>query len=73
MMNYEEAEFKARVLKAIVFKNMGIVSAKRQGLEMIYKLEIPCVLEFLDCAKRVLRESVETQFSRLGAWRTKDE
>ena len=102
-MTYKEAEFKARVLKAIahpvrliivdllgkgelsfselkdrfpfdkstiskhlaILKDVGIVSARRQGLDMIYKLEIPCVLEFLECATRVLEESIEKQCSYL--------
>jgi len=102
-MTYKEAEFKARVLKAMahpvrliivdllregelpfselkekfpfdkstiskhlaILRDVGIVSSRRQGLDMVYKLEIPCALDFLECATRVLEESIEKQCSCL--------
>lgn len=103
MMTYKEAEFKARILKAMahpvrliivdllregelsfselkekfpfdkstiskhlaILRDVGIVSSRRQGMDMVYKLEIPCALDFLECATRVLEESIERQCSCL--------
>lgn len=102
-MKWEEAELKARVLKALahpvrlivvdllkdgelsfselkerfpydkstiskhlsILKEVGVISSRRQGMDMYYKLEIPCALEFLECAAKVLEQSIEKQCSCL--------
>jgi DNA-binding transcriptional ArsR family regulator len=37
----------------------GIVSARKDGLQVYYGLRTPCVLSFLACAGRVLEQNVE--------------
>ncbi|MHC4144262.1 MAG: ArsR/SmtB family transcription factor [Planctomycetota bacterium] len=37
-----------------VMVNAGLLGYRKEGLKVIYKLETPCVLDFLSCATRVL-------------------
>lgn len=102
-MKWEEAELKARVLKALahpvrlivvdllkdgelsfselkerfpydkstiskhlsILKEVGVISSRRQGMDTYYRLEIPCALDFLECATKVLEQSIEKQCSCL--------
>ena len=42
-----------------VLKEAGIVSSKKVQKEVLYKLEIPCVIEFFECSTKVLRHNME--------------
>ncbi len=37
-----------------VLKNAGLVSSDKRGLQVFYKLEVPCVVNSLGCVERVL-------------------
>lgn len=39
-----------------VLRSHGIVDDRREGSSVIYRLLVPCVVDFLGCAGRVLRE-----------------
>jgi len=39
-----------------VMLNAGILSSRKEGLQVFYSLRTPCVLDFLKCVARVLRE-----------------
>jgi ArsR family transcriptional regulator len=39
-----------------VLRSHGIVEDRREGNAVIYRLTVPCVMDFLGCAARVLRE-----------------
>jgi ArsR family transcriptional regulator len=36
-----------------VMKNAGILSSKKQGLQVFYKLEMPCILNSLRCIQNL--------------------
>lgn len=38
-----------------VMVNAGVLSCRKEGLKVFYWLRTPCVVEFLDCATRVLK------------------
>jgi ArsR family transcriptional regulator len=40
-----------------VMKNAGIVTDRKEGLKVFYRLRVPCVLRFFDCVDAVLREN----------------
>lgn len=99
MIAYEEAEIRAKIIKAmshpvrlmmidflkekehsfsdlfnlfqldkstvskhlLVLKEAGIVSSKKEGLDMIYKLEVPCVTDFFSCVTAVIESNVKKQ------------
>ena len=42
-----------------VMLKAGVLSARKDGLKVIYKLRTPCVLQFTACVEGVLREKLE--------------
>lgn len=47
-----------------VLKNAGILEDEKRGLQVFYKLRVPCVLNFFDCVEGVMQCSTR---SRRGA------
>jgi len=45
----------------LVLKEAGIVSSRKDGAEMIYKLEVPCVIDFFTCVTAVIESNVKKQ------------
>ena len=45
----------------LVLKEAGIVSSKKAGTDMIYKLEVPCVTDFFSCVTAVIESNVKKQ------------
>ncbi|MBU2572511.1 MAG: metalloregulator ArsR/SmtB family transcription factor [Elusimicrobia bacterium] len=39
----------------LVLKNAGLVAARREGNWLHYRLTCPCVLDFTNCIKRVMK------------------
>lgn len=48
-----------------VLKQAGIVDDDKRGLQVYYKLKVPCVLNFFKCVESVLRASAEERFQLL--------
>lgn len=42
-----------------VMKNAGIVTDRKEGLKVYYRLRVPCILRFFDCVEAVLRANSE--------------
>lgn len=42
-----------------VLKSAGIVTDRKEGLKVFYRLRVPCVLRFFDCVEAVLRSNAE--------------
>jgi ArsR family transcriptional regulator, arsenate/arsenite/antimonite-responsive transcriptional repressor len=49
----------------LVLKEAGIVSSKKIGTEVIYKLDVPCVTDFFNCATVVIESNVKKQLKCL--------
>jgi ArsR family transcriptional regulator len=45
----------------LVLKEAGIVSSRKDGLDMYYKLEVPCVIDFFTCVTAVIESNVKKQ------------
>ena len=45
----------------LVLKEAGIVTSRRSGADMIYKLEVPCVTDFFSCVTAVIDSNVKKQ------------
>ena len=45
----------------LVLKEAGIVSSRKSGADMIYKLEVPCVTDFFSCVTAVIDNNVKKQ------------
>ncbi|MHB9107505.1 MAG: ArsR/SmtB family transcription factor [Armatimonadota bacterium] len=42
-----------------LMKNAGIVTDRKEGQQVFYRLRVPCVLRFFDCVDAVLRANTE--------------
>ena len=45
----------------LVLKEAGIVSSRKYGSDMIYKLDVPCVTDFFTCVTAVIQTNVKKQ------------
>lgn len=45
----------------LVLKEAGVVSSKKSGIDMIYKLEVPCITDFFGCITAVIEHNVTRQ------------
>jgi len=45
----------------LVLKEAGIISSRKDGLEMYYKLDVPCVTDFFTCVTAVIESNVKKQ------------
>jgi ArsR family transcriptional regulator len=50
----------------LVLKEAGIVTSRKSGADMIYKLEVPCVTDFFRCVTAVIESNVKKQQMCLG-------
>ncbi len=41
----------------LVLRNAGIVNTEKRGLQVFYSLNCPCVIDFLECSERAVRNS----------------
>ena len=44
-----------------VLKTAGIVKSRREGLEMFYHLQVPCVTDFFRCVTAVIEDKIKQQ------------
>ena len=44
-----------------VLKSAGIVADDKRGMQVYYRLKMPCVVRFFDCIGEVLRQSAREQ------------
>ena len=44
-----------------VLKNAGIVKYEKRGLQVFYKLQVPCILDFICCVESVLKSTTHEQ------------
>ena len=49
-----------------VLKNAGLVQDEKRGLNVFYRLTVPCVLNFLECIERVLKASAKAQMELIS-------
>ena len=45
----------------LVLKEASIVSSRKEGMEMIYILDVPCITDFFSCVTAVIESSVKKQ------------
>jgi ArsR family transcriptional regulator, arsenate/arsenite/antimonite-responsive transcriptional repressor len=45
----------------LVLKEAGIVSSRKEGVDMIYRLEVPCVTDFFGCVTEVIQSNIKRQ------------
>jgi hypothetical protein len=45
----------------------GVLSCRKEGLKVFYDLRTPCVVDFLTCAARLLRQQAKDNEELLAA------
>ena len=48
-----------------ILKNTGIISDRRKGVSIFYRLEVPCILRFIDCIDAVVESNVKKAEERM--------
>ena len=48
-----------------VLLKAGVVGCRKEGLKMIYRLQAPCVTDFLSCVTRILRQQARRNHEAL--------
>ena len=44
-----------------VLRNAGIVETEKRGVQVFYRLKVPCILNFMSCVEAVLQRSAADQ------------
>lgn len=44
-----------------LLKSAGIVSDQKRGMQVYYRLKMPCVMRFFDCIGEVIEQSAQEQ------------
>ena len=48
-----------------LLKKAGVVSDRKEGLKVFYKLEVPCIIKFMNCITSVIESRVNRDLSAL--------
>jgi len=48
-----------------ILKQAGVVSDRKQGLKVFYKLEVPCLLKFIGCITSVIESRTKKEMLAL--------
>ena len=54
-----------------VMVSAGVLTSRKEGLKVFYKIKTPCVLKFLGCLKDCLKEQMAEQQKLLDALESK--
>lgn len=57
LVKLSDADFSTVSKHLSVLKNAGIVTDDKRGLNVFYRLKIPCILRFMDCVETVASEN----------------
>jgi DNA-binding transcriptional ArsR family regulator len=50
-----------------ILKQVGLVSDRKEGLKVYYRLEVPCALDFIKCVTKVISSRARKQIATLKA------
>jgi ArsR family transcriptional regulator len=48
-----------------VLKNAGVVEDEKRGLQVFYRLRVPCILSFMKCVEAVMKANAQDQIAML--------
>ncbi len=49
-----------------LMQRSGVLASRKEGLQVLYRLRTPCILDFLSCATRVARGHLEEEARAFG-------
>jgi len=50
-----------------ILKQSGLVSDRKEGLKVYYKLEVPCILGFMGCITKVITARAQKHLTTINA------
>lgn len=50
-----------------VLRNSGIVASRKEGLQVFYRLRVPCILNFFGCVDAVIQDDAKRRQAASGA------
>ena len=50
-----------------VLRNSGIVAGRKEGLQVFYRLRVPCILNFFGCVDAVIQDDAKRRQAASGA------
>ena len=50
-----------------VLRNSGIVTSRKEGLQVFYRLRVPCILNFFGCVDAVIQDDAKRRQAASGA------
>jgi ArsR family transcriptional regulator len=53
-----------------VLKNVGIITDDKRGLQVYYRMNVCCVMDFLNCAGKVINENTKKRKRRFFSFNT---
>ena len=59
IVKHVEAEASNVSRHLALLKKAGIISDRKEGLNIYYRLEIPCVMDFFKCVNKVVKTRLE--------------
>ena len=45
----------------------GVLKTRKDGLQVFYSLKTPCVLNFLNCATRAIKQNIKQQSKAMAS------
>ena len=50
-----------------ILKGAGLVQDEKRGVQVFYKLRVPCVLDFLNCVETVMKSNIQEQLKLMNS------
>jgi len=64
--NAIDVDFSTISKHLLVLKQAGIVVDDKRGKQVFYRLQVPCILDFMSCVEAVIKSQAKAQDSLLG-------
>lgn len=65
IIDYVESERSNVSRHLSVLKQAGVVSDRKEGLQVYYRLNMPCAVSFFSCVKEIVQSQIEERASLL--------
>jgi ArsR family transcriptional regulator len=50
-----------------ILRQAGVISDRKEGLKVFYRLEVPCIINYLECIDRVISVQAQKHLTALKA------
>lgn len=60
-----DADFSTISKHLAVLKQAGVVDDRKEGKQVYYRLQVPCIIHYMPCIEKVVRTNIEKQLQSL--------